>query len=34
MKKDAPLKHKGLTKKTFDEKRCTPKTQGANQKDF
>jgi hypothetical protein len=29
MKKEAPLKYKGLVKKIFDEKRGIPKMQGA-----
>jgi hypothetical protein len=34
MKKEAPLKCKGLRKKTSDEKRGNPKMQGAKKKDF
>jgi hypothetical protein len=32
IKKDAPLNHNGLRKKTFDEKIGTPKIQGAKKK--
>jgi hypothetical protein len=33
MKREAPLKHKGLREKISDEKRCTTKIQGARKKD-
>jgi hypothetical protein len=34
IKKEAPLKCKGLRKKTYVEKRGSPKTQGAKKKDL
>jgi hypothetical protein len=34
MKKEAPIKCKGLRKETFDEKRGTPKMQGAKKIDL